>query len=218
MTVITLSREFGSEGTRIATEAAKALGYHVADKDVMEKVLRRYGLINFEEVDGGLPNFWIYFDEQLRLTADMLDQTIKALAQHGNIVIIGRGSHAVLHGLGDVLNVRIQAPQAMRVQRVMELYQLNLADATARVAEADRARVSFIERAYKVSGEDARTFDLVFNLGTIEPAFATRLIVEAARTLHNRSRTAAPTTADFKISGTLTHVINDVLNCETRHA
>ena len=217
MAVVTISREFGTEGGRIATEAAQALGYHVADKDVVERILRQYGLLHFEEVEGAVRSFWIYFDEQLRLTAEMLEQTIRALAQHGDVFIIGRGSYAVLHGLADVLNVRIQAPRAMRVQRVMAQYQLNLAEAETRVTQVDRERVTFIERVHHVRGEDARAFDLVINLGNIAPDFATRLIIDAARAMNERPRGDAPRAADFDVSNTLADAVGDVLGCETRH-
>lgn len=217
MSVVTISREFGTEGGRIATEAAQALGYHVADKDVMERILRQYGLTHLEEVDGGVASFWIYFDEQLQLTAEMLEQTIRALAQHGDVVIIGRGSYAVLRGLADVLNVRIQAPRAMRVQRVMAQYQLDQAEAETRVTHVDRERVSFIERVHHVRGEDARAFDLVMNLGNIAPDLATRLIIDAARAMNERPRGDAPQAADFDVSSILADAVGDVLGCETRH-
>lgn len=219
MAVITISREFGSGGARIAAAAAQALGYHLADKNVMERILRQYGLIHLDAVTGALPNFWIYFDEQLRLTAGMLDLTIKALAQHGNIVILGRGSYAVLGGgLADVLHVRIQAPPAMRVQYVTVQYELSEADAAKRVAEADRARASFIERAYHARSDDTRAFDLVINLGTLAPESAARLIVEAAHILDEQPRNDTPRAADFLVSSTLADVVRDVLDHATHHA
>jgi cytidylate kinase len=54
----------------------------------------------------------------------MLNRVIQALAQHGNVVILGRGSCAVLGGFADVLNVRVQATLSARTERVMTRYNL----------------------------------------------------------------------------------------------
>ena len=44
MSVITISRDFGSEGEYIAEKVAQALGYHCVDKEFFETVLKGYGL------------------------------------------------------------------------------------------------------------------------------------------------------------------------------
>jgi cytidylate kinase len=217
MAVVTVSREFGTSGERIATDAARALGYHVADRDVIERVLRQYGLVELDDVEGGVPSFWIYFDEQLRLTAEMLVDTIRALARHGNVVVLGRGSYAVLHGLADVLNVRVEAPLSWRVQHVTADERLSLAEAEARVAQADRERAGFVERVFGARWEDARTFDLVVNLGSVAPDLATRLIVEAARAVDGQPPAGRPRATDLPVSPTLASVIDEVLECEVRH-
>jgi cytidylate kinase len=215
MTAITISREIGSEGTHIATQAARTLGYHIADKDVMERVLRQYGLNQFvEDVDGALPAFWVYFDQELMVTTGMLDQTIKALAQHGNVIIIGRGGYAALRGLADVLHVRIQAPRPIRVRRVIERQGMSLREAEARVTEGDRVRTGFIERAYHVRSDDVRAFDLVINTGKIGPDLAAGLIVEAVQALGQQTPSDVPTAAGIKVNSTLAHVVSEALGCE----
>jgi cytidylate kinase len=214
MTAITISREFGSEGTRIATQVAQALGYHVADKAIMERILRQYGLNLFvDDVDGALPGFWIFFDQQLQETTEMLDQALKALAQHGNVVIIGRGGYAALRGLADVLNIRIQAPRALRVQRVAEREGISTREAEARVAEGDRARTGFLERAYKMRADDPKAFDLVVDTGNLSPAEATRVIVEATNGISQRAPDDRPRASGFEVSKTLARVVSDALGC-----
>jgi len=218
MTAITISREFGSEGTHIASQVAQVLGYHVADKALMERILRQYGLNLFvDDVDGALPGFWIFFDQQLQVATEMLEQALKALARHGNVVIIGRGGYAALRGLTDVLNVRIQAPRPLRIQRVAERENIGVREAEARVAEGDRARVGFIERAYRVRADDPRAFDLVVDTGNLSPDQATRLIVEAVRAISEHTPDERPTTAGLQVSKTLANVVCDALGCESQH-
>lgn len=218
MTVITISRQFGSEGMAIARQVAQTLGYHVADEEVMEWALRQYGLIQFEEVFERAPSFWDLFDEQFILTADMLDRVIKALAQHGNIVIIGRGSYAPLQGLADVVNVRIQAPRPVRVQRMRERLAISQAEAETRVVEEDRVQAGFIEKAYKVRCDDATPFDLVIDTGHMTPDFASGLIVEAVRARLEQPPGEAPMAAAFEVDSVLTGVIGEALQCENSHS
>jgi cytidylate kinase len=214
MTVITISKQLGSDGTRVASQVAQALGYHVADKDIMESVLRQYGLVEFEELDEPPPSFWLLFDWDLVLAADMLDRTIKALAHHGNIVIIGRGGYASLRGLTDVLNVRIQAPRSLRIQRVVEQRGISLVEADARVTREDRVQAGFIEKAHHVQSDDVSVFDMVLDTGNITPDLATDLIVEAAQAIAQRPPGDAPTAVKLEVSHTLSRVVCDVLGCE----
>jgi len=44
MPVVTVSRELGSEGTRIAEEVARALGAECVDKEVLTEMARQAGL------------------------------------------------------------------------------------------------------------------------------------------------------------------------------
>lgn len=218
MTAITISREFGSEGTYVATQVAQALGYHVADKAIIERILRQYGLNQFvDDIDGALPGFWILFDQELQVATDMLDQTLKALAQHGNVLIIGRGGYAALRGLSDVLNVHIQAPRPLRVQRIAEREGISTREAEARVSERDRARAGFIERAYKVRADDPKSFDLVLDTGNLSPDEATRVIVEAARGISARAPDDRPRTGGVEVSKTLARLVCEALDCEGQH-
>jgi len=50
MAVITISREIYSDGNHIGEKVAKALGYHFADKNTIEKVFAEHSIFQFSEV------------------------------------------------------------------------------------------------------------------------------------------------------------------------
>ena len=56
MTTITISREFGSEGVKIAQQVAKTLDYSLVDKRILEGVFRRYGLTKFGDLYSSAPS------------------------------------------------------------------------------------------------------------------------------------------------------------------
>ena len=50
MAVITVSRQLGSHGGRIARALAGELGYDLVDKGVVNRVIRQYGLTRLDAV------------------------------------------------------------------------------------------------------------------------------------------------------------------------
>ena len=222
MSVITVSREFGSGGMEVARQVAETLKYHFADKDVIGRVLGQYGLAQFSDDYDSLPGFWDRFDAEKmgrrETMVDMLNRAILAFGHHGNIVIMGRCGFAVLRGFADVLNVRIQAPFPDRMQRVRA--RQNLADidqAEAVVREGDRVRAAFIESFYGVPWDSARAFDLAIDTSKIPDDAATSLIVEAARTLKARPMGDGHTTASIEADRILASAVSYELKCEVIH-
>jgi cytidylate kinase len=220
MSVITISREFGSEGDAIAQQTAKALGYHFVDKNFIGTVLGQYGYVEFDKEYESLPTFWERFDAQRGNQRDammkMLNQVIQAVAHHGNVVILGRSGFEVLSGFGDVLHVRLQAPFAVRVGRVMEMQNLTFDQADAFVRENDKVRLAFVEEFYKVPWGAIHAFDLVVNTGKIPPELAVEWIVSAEKT-----RMANPemekSTAAIEVDRILADAVSEVLGCHKEH-
>jgi hypothetical protein len=98
MSVITISREFGSEGSSIARQAAQALGYYLVEKNTLEKILSQYCFVQFGDEYESAPSYWERLDANRINMTEMLNRVVRAIAQHGNVMILGRGSFAVLSG------------------------------------------------------------------------------------------------------------------------
>src|SRR5690349_3683759 len=120
MGVITISRQLGSGGEEIARQVAASLGYEYVDKQTTDTIFRQYGLTRFDELYNTVPSYLDLLNADNLLLVAMANEIIEAVAQRGSVVIVGRAGFAVLAGLADVLNVRIQAPLADRAQRVRE--------------------------------------------------------------------------------------------------
>jgi cytidylate kinase len=222
MTVITISREFGSGGADIAQQVAQALGYHYAGQELIGKVLAQYGIVEFDQEYDTTFRFWERFDarraERREVMQDMLHRVVLALAQHGNVVIVGRGSFAALAGYGDVFNVRIQAPLAQRARRVMAQKGLGtVEEATAAVQEGDKVRTAFIESVYGARWDDARAFDLVIDTGKVAAELAVAWVVAAARALPARPAGDQPSAAVLQVDSVLASVVSAHLKCQADH-
>ena len=187
MTTVTISREFGSEGVKIAKQVAEILDYSLVDKRILEGVFRRYGLTKFGDLYESTPSFWDLANANNLLIVSMLNETMEALAHRGGMVILGRGGFASLNEYADVLNVRIQAPFPDRVERVMA--RENISDrrqAEERVRKDDKARQKFIKLFYNKEWDVETYFNLVIDTSTVSTEMAVEWIIEAAQALEQK--------------------------------
>jgi cytidylate kinase len=184
MSVVTISREYGSAGSAVAREAAGLLGYHLVDKAFIGRILAGYGLIDFESAYDTETSIWSTFDARLRIMVGMLERLAFAVARHGHSVILGRGMYAVLWDEPGVLNVRLRAPFEWRVARAMaELGGKDRDLAEAEVREGDKVRSSFVSTVYGLRWDSMERFDLVLDTSRIGLSRAAAWIAEAARDL-----------------------------------
>jgi len=221
MSVITISREFGSEGDYIAQKVAQALNYHFVDREFIGSVLGQYGYVEFDKEYATLPTFWERFDAQRETQRDemvkMLNQVIQAIAQHGNAVILGRSGFEVLAGFADILHVRLQAPFPVRMERVMAQQKIPIEQAEAVVKNSDKVRVAFVEEFYRVPWNAIHAFDLVVNTGKVSPDLATSWVINAAKAPVTSLEIDKPTTASIVVDRILAEVISAMLKCDQTH-
>ena len=215
MSVITISREFGSEGDTVAEKVAQRLGYHLVDKEMIGSLLSQYGMVEFDKEYDELPGFWERFDSQREqrreLMADMLNQVIRAMARNGNVVIIGRSGFAILRDFADVLNVRIQSPLAIRINRVMAQQEVTTEQAETMVKEGDKVRSAFIESFYKVQWDTASAFDLVLDTSKVSPEMVVTWLIDAAKALSERIADDRPTCSSIQVDPILAGAVSDAL-------
>ncbi len=212
MAVLTLSRAMGSQGDYIAAEVAKALGYYFVDKAFIGKILQQYGLIEFGKEYDRLPGFWERFDAQKedrrKMMGDMLGSVIQAMARRGNVVILGRGAFGVLHGMDDVLNVRIQASNEFRVRQIIEQYHVSLDEAEARIKQADKIQSLFIQEFYGELADSPDAFDLQINTDKLDPDFLVKLLVDTMKQLEITTKDRLFTTGQIEVDDVLASAID----------
>lgn len=219
--VITVSREVGSEGRYIAEKVARNLGYHFVDKNTMQRILETHGIDEFQDEYHSSPSFWSHFTgrgERRTIMMDILRRATLALAHHGNVLMLGRGCYAMLGGFADVLNVRIQAPLSIRIERVMEKEHLaEREQAEAFVRETDEVRDSFVKACYDVRLDDAGLFDLVIDTGKLPSDMAADWLIQAVGALGGQSRRDSRTSDSIEADAVLTQLLWRELGCSAVH-
>ena len=183
MAVITISRQLGSHGGRIAKALATELGYDLVDKAMVNRVIRQYGLTRLDAVYDHKPKVWELFNDDSVATIQMMNETIAAVAARGNVVILGRGGARVLRDMADVLNVYVTAPDDVRAQRIALRDSISVEDAAKVITDDDALRARFTRLFYSADWADESQFDLVVDTGAHSDDAAKAAILEAVQAL-----------------------------------
>lgn len=208
MSVITISRQLGSEGDEVARLLCERLGYQRFDKKSMTQLGQELGLEagaienavaersgpkgllerwfgNFEDPMGD-PASWTFqarSDAREAISVDHLRQLITAGYEKGSTVIVGRGGMAALAGKPNVMHVRIVAPVDLRIQRVQQRNKVSAEEAQQQVQERDVTDVDWIKRYFGLDAHSPELFDLTVNTAKITPEFAVDLIIQTMKHL-----------------------------------
>ncbi len=213
MAVITISNEMGSGGVEIGQRVAQSLGYEFVDKHTSDSIFRQYGLTKFNQVYSTAPSILDLLNSDNLLIVALLNEIIEALAQRGNIVILGRVGFAVLSQYADVLCVHIKAALPDRVQRVMAREGLtDTAAVEAQIREDDEMHRKFVQRFYNRQWDDPAGFGLILNTSALPTDTVVKQIVDVTRALEQQSPGKdAVTTATLKVDPVLADAIAKAL-------
>ncbi|MCV2394652.1 cytidylate kinase-like family protein [Actinotalea sp. M2MS4P-6] len=209
MTLVTVSRQMGSHGARIAKSLAKDLGWTFADKTLIDSVLRQYGIPQLSKIYDEPPSIWELFDEDATTTINMLDATMKAIAARGDTVILGRGGFSLFADYADALHVLIKAPLERRAQRIARRDAMPLEDALTRVKADDAMRRKFVRMFYGKDWAKENQFDLVIDTAETSDEQAHALVKEALAAMPTPGL-GAHTTSGIVVDSVLAETLDEV--------
>lgn len=212
MSVITISRQFGSGGQEIATRLCDVLGYSFFDKQSIVEAAIATGLSadsvvdyseQYHKVEGFLQRLakamtgtpgkrpelprvsWGGLEARLddAWWLELVNTAIRSAYERGNVIIVGRGGQMVLRDQLDVLHVRIEAPLEDRIRRVKDAQGGTASIARRLIDEHDQASARYLERGFKARWDDPYLYHLLVNTSRWELEAAALLIVAAAEKL-----------------------------------
>jgi peroxiredoxin/cytidylate kinase len=207
LTVITISRQTGSGGDEIAQRVSEILGYAYFDKNLLVNAAKDIGICEEDIADFSEDTYKIkHLVDKILLrqkkivspviskddtlisktlneeeSISVVQTVINSLAGRGKIVIVGRGGQAILKQKTGVLHVRIIAPIADRVQRIMKSKGLSQQDALKLIAGNDKTAAEYLSRFYYVNWEDPAIYDVVLNTWKMNFDTAAKMIVSLAK-------------------------------------
>lgn len=220
--IVTVSREFGAGGSRIASRLAAELGFQLwdheltvhlarkADADVnLVRAIDERGRDLIDEVVstslalGVRPFSTVWGPSQTRVTGSqfraLLTRTVAELAERGGAVVVGRGANFLVEP-DQALRVRVVCPLQQRIERYARVSQSDWTTAERHVCGKDRERERFVRQLCAEDGADPAHYDLVVNTRDLSEAAAAKLVLGAYRArfgvqAQERSHTSAATAA-----------------------
>jgi cytidylate kinase len=209
---ITISRDEGTLGSRIAQGLANKLGWRVYDKEIVneiannshvrEELVRRldekYQNLAYQAIISGILDMF-RMPESTNFGSEAyhesLLKTLAALAAHGDAVLIGRGANFALRLSKHGIHVRIVGSFEMRLKRIIETCPMKLEDARRHLQETDSERRAFIRYHYKHDYDDVRFYHAVFNTDHL----AVDQVVDSIYSLVNSERIDPELKSDLRI-------------------
>jgi cytidylate kinase len=185
MTVVSVTRQLGSEGDAIGRALAERLGYRYVDKRSIVPAMRAYGgdvEPDAPEIEEKQPSFWERLNEERRRHSIMLRSAVYAIALEDNVVFVGVGASMLLKGLSQVFKVLTIAPPDARIPRVMTGGSLDRAGPVDRetaqemVRSKDRETAGYLRYLFNIDYLDPKLYDVVLNTGRWTVPTATEYI------------------------------------------
>ena len=197
--VLTVNREFGSGGGRIAQTIANWLGWKLLDRDIIDaiayqahvdkNVVRHYD----EHVDSWLrrinqqamrsaalaaglelgENSVFDAEEMVKISQKIIEKS----HLDGNVVIVGRGAQCVLQHKPDVFHVFVYAPYLERLERLRNRLDKGI-HAEQRIRIVDEERAKYLQQYYGKAWNNPHLYDLMISSRTDEE-FTARAILYA---------------------------------------
>lgn len=182
--VLTVSREFGSGGGRIAKIVADHLGWKLLDRALIEaiacsahveaRVVTEFderaeswlGRMNRRAMRSAALAAGVIPEEAHCFDPDVMTQTTQGVVEQayetGDCVIVGRGAQCILQQKADVFHVFIYAPFDERVSR-LRLRLGRGVNIDERIHDVDGERAHYLQQAFGKDWSNPHLYDLMIS-------------------------------------------------------
>ena len=193
---ITISRESGTGGHRVAELVARHLHMHgpreadswlIFDRNLLEKVLEDHKLPAriakympedrvsgiedlFDELFGLHPPVWTLVEK--------ISDTVLRLAQLGNVIVLGRGGNIITSKLDYMFHVRLVGARSARIEFLQADRNVDRHTAMKIMEAEDAGRRRYIKRYFHCDIDDPKLYHLVINTSEVGHATAATIIAE----------------------------------------
>lgn len=180
--IITISREFGSGGREIGKKLAEQLGIEFYDKELLELASKHSGITQelFVKHDENYTNSFLYslvmgnypvtsdgrINPELPLNQKIFlaqFETIRALAEKGPCVIVGRCADYVLRNRDNVINFFITGSMPQKRRRILERYDIEKNKVEDFIRKTDKRRANYYNYYTDMKWGEAKNYDLCLN-------------------------------------------------------
>ena len=187
--MITISRQYGTDGHQIAKFLAEKLGIPFYDKDLITIASQetRFAEKAFDEAErtattslgyilSNRSNRSLYgmpLNDQMFMVQSGI---IRTIADKGPAVIVGRCADYVLSGYKPTIDIFLQASIEARTKTVMERENVSKKEAQTRIARLDKSRTTYYNYYTDRKWSDLNNYDIALNVSHLTAEEAAGLL------------------------------------------
>ncbi|MDE6519807.1 MAG: cytidylate kinase-like family protein [Ruminococcus sp.] len=170
--IISVGREFGSGGRVIADELAKRFSLPIYDRHLITEIADKTGMTasEIEALDEAPKSRLISrrvrgFSNSIEDNiAEMQFDFIRKKAESGeSFVVVGRCAESKLRDFDCLVSLFIIGDMDAKIKRVMEVYEMDKAEAMDFIAKKDKKRKRYHNYHVGLHWGDSRLYDLTVN-------------------------------------------------------
>ncbi|WP_430973868.1 AAA family ATPase [Sunxiuqinia rutila] len=194
--VVTISRQVGCGGVKIAEVLAEALNefvickkWQVISKEVLHESARQLELDPRKVNRLFTPDQHSTFDEIIeafnakmyksdRMILKTVKEVIKGFAVDGCCIIVGRAGHIIAKDIEHSLHIRLEAPFEWRIEQIASRKNISVEDALKIINDTEKKRDAF-RKHYINKKHPEELFDLTINVSRFKPDDVVKLIKSA---------------------------------------
>ena len=185
--VITINRQFGTNGRQIATQIAQELGVKLLDRQILSQLADNLNMPEEElqKMERKKPTFWervsyFYRNSPAMISTPSVDlmgltssqiykeqvDIMRSIAAEESCVVVGRLGFEVFKDHPNHISIFMFSNLEDRILKVMEMYGVTRADALSQIKKVDEAREEFTREFTGRERNDATNYDLAVNVST----------------------------------------------------
>ncbi len=198
MAVITINKEFGTSGQRVAAMLARELGYEYIGDALLAEIAKELNLSEHEaetflktskssvlrlvdkytcsivqkvvDREHGCLDDKAYFEKTRELVEKLYD--------NDNVIVLGWGAQCILRDKPGTLHVRLRKDPAQKISELMEAQGLSRSAAEHKISSEEQDLKIYVQEYFNADWNDARLYDLVIDMGKYSVPEAVALICE----------------------------------------
>ena len=185
--VITINRQFGTNGRQIANEIAQELGVKLVDRQILSSLAENLNMPEdkLQQMERKKPTFWervsyFYRNSPAMVSTPSVDlmgltssqiykeqvDIMRSIAEEESCVVVGRLGFEVFKDHPNHMSIFMFSNLEDRVLKVMEMYGSSRAEALKQIKQVDEAREEFTREFTGKERNDATNYDLAVNVST----------------------------------------------------
>jgi cytidylate kinase len=190
---ISISREFGCEGTPLAHQLVRKLSteeypwvlFHkelITEMSEQEQLQRDLVESLTEENRGQLHQYIEHILAHKPTNVELykkIAETLRILGERGRSVILGSGAAIINADLPKMMCIRLQAPLEFRVERITRLLGVSASEAREKIRTYDSKRQEFVYEFTRKDVSDPHHYHLIFDNSKFDAGQITELIYHA---------------------------------------